>query len=142
MLDPVIPEEYFCTEEEVFDLLSSLDTTKASGPDGISAKMLKFIATSVTSSVTKLFNLSISKCQLPTMWKRSSIVPIPKASDMAAPSNYRPISLLSLLSKLLEKHFYNLIIQHLKSFHNISDSQWGFTEGRSTVTALVKCVAR
>ena len=54
--DAVIPEDYICTEEEVFDLLSSLDTTKASGPDGISARMLKFTATSITSSVTKLFN--------------------------------------------------------------------------------------
>ena len=74
------------------------------------------------------------------MWKQSSIVLIPKTSDMAAPSNYRPMSLLPLLSKLLEKHFHNLITQHLQSLHNISDSQWGFTEGRSTVTALIKCV--
>ena len=133
-------EDNLCTEAEVFDLLSSLDTTKSSGPDGVSAKMLKFTATSITPSVTKLFNLSISKCRVPSMWKKSAIVPIPKAKDTSAPSNYRPISLLPLLSKLLEKHIYGLISQHLQ-FHNFfSDSQWGFTEGRSTVTALIKCV--
>jgi hypothetical protein len=108
-------EELLCTEEEVFDLLSSLDTTKASGPDGLSARMLKSTATSITSSVTKLFNLSISKCRIPKMWKTSVIVPIPKASDVSAPSNYRPISLLPLLSKLLEKHIHYLISQHLQS---------------------------
>ena len=74
------------------------------------------------------------------MWKTSVIVPIPKASDMSAPSNYRPISLLPLLSKLLEKHFHFLISQHLQSRHIFSNSQWGFTEGRSTVAALIKCV--
>lgn len=127
--DPVCPQDYLCTEEEVFDLLLSLDTTKASGPDGLSARMLKFTATSITPSVTKLFNLSISKCQVPKMWKSSAIVPIPKASDVSAPSNYWPISLLPLLSKLLEKHFHVLITQHLQSLHIFSDSQWGFTEG-------------
>ena len=133
-------EEHLCTEEEVFDLLSSLDITKASGPDGLSARMLKSTATSITTSVTKLFNLSISKCRVPMMWKKSAIVPIPKASDVSSPSNYRPISLLPLLSKLLEIHFHSLITQHLRSRLIFSDSQWGFTEGRSTVTALIKCV--
>ena len=74
------------------------------------------------------------------MWKKSVIVPIPKASDASAPSNYPPISLLPLLSKLLEKHFHVRITQHLQSLHIFSDSQWGFTEGRSTVAALIKCV--
>ena len=70
-------------------------------------------------------------------WKKSAIVPIPNASDMSTPSaNYRPISLLLLLSKLLERH---LIIQHLQVHKILSASQWGFLEGRSTVTALIKC---
>lgn len=133
-------EDNLCTEEEVFDLLSSLDTTKSSGPDGVSAKMLKYTATSITPSVTKLFNLSISKCKLPSMWKKSAIVPIPKSKDTSDPSNYRPISLLSLLSKLLEKHIYGLINHHLQSLSFFSNSQWGFSAGRSTVTALIKCV--
>ena len=82
--DAVCPEEYLCTEE-VFDLLSSLDTIKSNGPDGISAKMLKFTATSITPSVTKPFNLSLSHCRLPVMWIRSTIVPIPKAADISDP---------------------------------------------------------
>ena len=72
------------------------------------------------------------------MWKKSAIVPIPKASDVS--SNYRPISLLPLLSKLLETHFHSLITQYLRSRLIFSDSQWGFIDGRSTVTALIKCV--
>ena len=130
---------FLCTEEEVFDLLMSLDVSKSSGPDGISARMLKYTATSITSSVTKLFNQSIVQAQIPTRWKRSVIVPIPKSSDSSAPSNYRPISLLPLLSKLLERHFYEVILHHLLSNEVLTPTQWGFLEGRSTVTALIKC---
>ena len=135
----VSPIEFLCTEEEVFDLLVSLDVSKANGPDGISARMLKFTAASITPSVTKLFNHSISRAQLPTQWKKSAIVAIPKTSDTSTPANYRPISLLPLLSKLLERHFHGLIIQHLQLHQILSDLQWGFLEGRSTVTALIKC---
>ena len=53
------PEELLCTESEVYDLLASLDVSKASGQDGISARMLKHTALSITPSITKLFNLSL-----------------------------------------------------------------------------------
>ena len=77
-LDPTgFPEELLCSEEEAFDLLLSLDTTKSYGPDGISAKMLKGVACSLTLVLTRLFNLSITSCFVPSSWKTSRIVPIP-----------------------------------------------------------------
>ena len=66
----VCPDDLFCTEEEIFDYLSSLDTTKANGPDGISAKMLKESSPAITSSLTKLFNTSIKLGEVPSEWKR------------------------------------------------------------------------
>ena len=54
------------------------------------------------------------------------------------PFNYRPISLLSVLSKLLERHMYSQITSHLETHHPLSTSQWGFQSGRSTVTALLE----
>jgi len=54
------PVDFMCTEEEVYNMVISLDTTKANGRDRISAKMLKETATSITPSLTKLFNISIS----------------------------------------------------------------------------------
>jgi len=53
------------------------------------------------------------------------------------PNNYRPISLLSVLSKLLERHVHKLLADHLSTHHPLSNSQWGFSEGKSTVTALL-----
>ena len=53
------------------------------------------------------------------------------------PANYRPISLLSILSKLLEKHIQNCILKHLDEHSPISDNQWGFTRGIATTGALI-----
>ena len=106
LTDNDCPGHLLCNEDIVLDLLLSLDTSKASGPDGISAKMLKNTATSIYRSVTKIFNQSISTGQVPSGWKSSLVVPVPKTSDhLQNPNNYRPISLLSILSKVLESIF-------------------------------------
>ena len=132
-------DELFCTEDEIFHLLEKLEVNKATGPDGISSRMLKYTAAPITPMITKLFNLSILSGRVPSQWKKANIVPIPKTSDATSPSCYRPISLIPVISKVLERHICNLIIDHLQLRNFISDRQWGFLEGRSTVTALIKC---
>ena len=130
-------EDLLCSVEEVQWFLETLDTTKANGPDGISAWMLKETALSITPSVTKLLNLSIQSGCFPVLWKMSNVVPVPKSNDHSNPSNYRPISLLPILSKLLEHHIHFLISEYLSLFHPISNDQWGFQAGKSTVSALL-----
>ena len=122
------------TDEEVYGMLSSLDVSKASGPDGASAKMTtEFIA----PSVCKLFNISLQTGRVPQGWKQSIIVPVPKTSAACTPDNYKPVSLLSVLSKVLECHMYGIITNHLQTFHPLAESQWGFLPGKSTVTGLL-----
>ena len=99
---------------------------QSSGPDGISATMLKQTAMSIAPGITKLMNLSISTSKFPTAWKTSSVVPVPKGSNHTSVSNYRPTSLLPILSKLLEKHVHGLILNHLNLHHPIALQQWGF----------------
>ena len=77
------PDDIFCTEVEIFNLLNAMETTKASGPDKISGKMLKGTATSLTPNLTELFNLSIRTGKIPQMWKIPSVVPIPKTPKNA-----------------------------------------------------------
>ena len=101
------------------------------------ATMLKHTASSIAPSVTALFNLSIQSVQVPAEWKKSQVVPIPKSSDQASPSSYRPISLLSILSKTLERHMHWVISSHLTDNKILSDAQWGFSSGKGTVTALL-----
>ena len=140
--DPVEQDDstvdLLCSTDEIIHLIQGLDVTKANGPDGISARMLKATASSIAPSLTKLFNLSISRGHFPTPWKGARVVPIPKSSSAkCSPSGYRPISLLSVLSKLLEKHFFSLITEHLDEHHPLSPAQWGFQKGKSIITALL-----
>ena len=134
---PRCPGEILCTESEVCDLLASLDVSKSSGDDGISARMLKSTACSIAPSLAKLFNLSLQLNTIPSAWKKAIVVPVPKNTGLTDPANYRPISLLPIVSKLLERHVYGIIMDYLRLHHPLATTQWGFLDGRSTVTALL-----
>ena len=134
------PDDFLCSIEEMQHLLETLDVSKSSGPDGISARMLKPVAQSIAPSVTRLVNQSIQSGCFPVFWKVSNIVPIPKSGDNTNPRNYRPISLLSILSKLLERHVQHLLLSHIMEKSLISNSQWGFLQGRSTTSALLTVI--
>ena len=94
---------------------------------------LKETVSSITPMITAIFNMSLSTGTCPDSWKSSLIVPIPKSGDSSNPGNYRPISLLPIVSKLLEKHICDLLCEHL----DISDQQWGFQACKSTTNAIL-----
>ena len=100
-------------------------------------QMLKGSALSIAPSLTKLFNISIRPGHFPESWKTSSVVPVPKSTGLSKVTNYRPISLLSIVSKILERHFHQYITNHLNEYHPLSNKQWGFQSGKSTATALL-----
>ena len=95
------PDHLLCTEEQVFNLIAALDCSKATGTDAISARMLKSTVFSIVPSLTNLFNSSIRTGMFPQSWKCARVVPIPKKGDLSNPANYRPISVLPILSKSL-----------------------------------------
>ena len=131
------PVELLCTEDQVYDLIMQLDNQKSSGTDNVSAKMLKATVNTTVSTITKLFNMSIRTGTFPSCWKTARVVPIPKKGCRTNPANYRPISILPILSKVLERILHNLIFKHLCSMSPISTRQFGFLPGRSTVSALL-----
>lgn len=114
------PTELLISEETVLELLLAVDSSKATGPDLISGIMLKRTAHAITPIVTCLFNMSIRNCTFPDCWKTSLVSPIPKSGNLSNPANYRPISLLSVISKIFERHIFNIIdeIVHISGvFH-------------------------
>lgn len=127
------PTNLLCTEDDVLNIILSLDSNKASGLDGISVKMLKETALTVSPILTAIFNHSISTGTVPDCWKTSLITPIPKQGDPSDPHNYRPISLLPVVSKVLERVIFDKLCDQL----SISDRQWGFLPGRSTTGAIL-----
>ena len=86
---------------------------------------------------TRQFHSVEFRWQMMISGKFAWIVLIPKKGDLSLPENYCPISILSLLSKLLERHVYQIISNHLLIHHPISDRQWGYSHGKSTTTALL-----
>ena len=126
-----------CSEEEVGRLLCSLKTKTSTGPDGISSHMLRNTAHSISTSLCNLFNRSLSSGCFPAEWKCSNVTPVFKAGDKSLVSNYRPISLLSIPSKILERIVHRRLLQHLISNSILSPWQFGFRPHSSTQEALL-----
>ena len=120
-----VPPEYHTNVENIESFISTLCSNVSCGPDLITAKMLKLLAHQIAPSLCQIFSQSLSEGKLPTEWKHA-VTPIPKDGNKSLVSSYRPISLLSLPSKLLEWHVYNLLLDHLNSHNILSDSQFGF----------------
>ena len=89
--------------DEVMERLSELDTTKACGPDKIPARLLKECSEQIAPSLCSLFNHSLSIGQIPREWKSADVTPIHKKDSKEDAKNYRPISLLPIVSKVLER---------------------------------------
>ena len=124
-------------ESEVLDILKSLDTSKATGPDGISSKMLKECAHSIAPSLTILFRKSFNQSIIPSTWKEANVLPLHKKGNKSLFANYRPISLLSIVSKVYEKVIFKHVFNYLRDNNLISVHQSGFTPGDSTVNQLL-----
>lgn len=126
----------YIEEFKVFSALSNLDSNKATGPDNIGPKILKQCATSITQPIHyNNFNLTLSYGMIPKEWKIHQIVPVFKSGDKSLVQNYRPISLLCNISKILEHIINNKIILFVSS--SISHCQFGFLHGRSTIQQLL-----
>ena len=91
------------TPDEVEDNLKSLQLGKASGPDNINNRILKELAEPLSKPLSDLYNYSLSKCDFPSKWKEANVSPLFKKDDPSIISNYRPISLLSTIGKVMEK---------------------------------------
>ncbi|CAB3388510.1 Hypothetical predicted protein [Cloeon dipterum] len=115
-----------------------LDAKSATGPDDVPAVLLKRCAKTLCPSLAHIFNLSLRACDLPTDWKCAAVTPIPKDGEKSDLRNNRPISVTSLVGKLLEKHVRNQLAGFLDTNKALPDNQHGFRERRSCTTMLLR----
>ena len=125
---------------EVYNALLQLKQTGTRGLDDLDGKIIKMSAHVITETVTYIYNLCIDKNYFPKAFKQAKVIPIYKSGDNKDPSNYRPISILSLLSKPLEKHINKHLLSYLKTNELIHPNQSGFREHHSCHTALTTLV--
>ena len=118
-------------------LLSQLEPNKAPGPDGIPPWFLKLGAKQLASPLQDLFQCSINTGEVPQDWKEANIAPIYKKGSRTCAANYRPISLTSVVCKILEHIVHSHVMKHLENHHILSDFQHGFRAKKSTETQLI-----
>lgn len=125
-------------EFEIIKIINSLKTHSASGFDNVSNSLIKQAQHIFASPLTHLFNLSLSTGTVPDCLKIANITPVFKAGDPYDVTNYRPISLLTSFSKILEKIVNSRLLSFLENNNLLAENQFGFRTGRSTEDAVVR----
>ena len=124
------------TTHEILTLIQNLRNKTSSGYDNINNLLLKQLAAHIAVPLEIIFNKSIEEGKFPESMKKADIVPLYKNKDKQECSNYRPISLLITLSKLLEKIVYRRVYQFLEKSEQIFPSQYGFRTSHSCENAV------
>ena len=127
-----------CDPEEVECLISSLEITKASGPYSIPVNVLHMLKNDISIPLSKIFNLSLRTGTHPDCLKLAMVIPIHKKGSKLEVGNYRPISLLSNINKLLEKIVHERTYNFLEKFNCLYKYQYGFRKSHSTNHALIE----
>ena len=125
-----------CSENEIESIISSLDQHKSSGPHSIPTHILHLLKNQISIPLNKIFNLSFSTGKHPDILKISKTIPIYKKGSRLLVCNYRPISLLSNLNKILEKLVHARVYKFLEDTQCIYLLQFGFRKKHSTNHAL------
>jgi hypothetical protein len=124
------------TETEVIDIIKSLKNKNSSGYDGISNNILKYCVNDISKPLTFIFNLSLVTGVFPDRFKFAIVQPIHKKGDKAKLTNYRPISLLTSCSKILETIMFNRLSQHIQTNRILAPEQFGFRKGSHIEKAI------
>ena len=133
-----IIHEIHIIENEIINVIQILDPNKATGPHKISHKMLKISPEEIAKPLLIIFNKSLQQRKYPSNWKSAHAIAIFKKGDTSLPSNYRPISLISCVGKLMERIVYKHVYNHLVNNNLIYKYQSGFLPQHSTVHQLLE----
>ena len=118
-------------------VIISMSSTSACGLDGICVRMLKLCLPVISPVLLHIVNSCLTRCDIPDEWKHSLVNPIHKSGDPSNPANFRPISIIPVISKVIERVVQRQLYNYLTTNHLLSDTQHGFRTRHSTETALV-----
>ena len=131
------------TVKTVTSIISGMDPSKATGPDGIPVILFQKCSPELSPVLAKLYRKCFTESCFPSTWKLPTVIPVFKNSgERSDPRNYRPISLLPVISKIFESVINLSLVKHIESLGLFSDSQYGFRSGRSTADVLTVITER
>lgn len=125
------------TEENILEHIRGLNINKAHGCDDITSRMLKMCDKSVTKPLFIIYKNCIMQGYFPKAWKMANVTPIHKKNNKNVITNYRPVSLLPICGKILEKLIFDNLYKHIYANNLISDRQSGYKQGDSTIKQLL-----
>ena len=128
------------TENETMKAINRLENKSSSGHDGISNKLLKLVKNELKKPLTLIINQMITTGIFPESFKISKIIPLYKKGDHSLLTNYRPISLLSTISKVFERIIYDRMYEYLNENNLLAKEQYGFRKNHSTEYAAISLV--
>ena len=137
------PNSMFCEPvqiDELIQLISNLNNNKGAGPDNIGPRLLKEMTPAIIQPFLYIINLSLSTGVLPDKLKLAKVIPIYKKGDHSLPQNYRPISILSIFHKIIEKIMAKRLKDYLTANSILYNYQFGFRQNYSTILALIDVV--
>ena len=122
--------------EDTLKLIRALKNSSATGVDYIDTRTIKLGAEVLAPAIQHIINLSISSSTFPTVWKWHKVVPLLKSTDCdrILPKSYRPVALLPVLSKLLEKAVFNQLVEYLEDNDLVHPNLHGSRASHSTAT--------
>ena len=123
--------------QDIKDVLKNLNVSKSCGPDLISPRLLKEGADILARPLCILFNRSLEESYFPTSWKFGNVTPIYKKDDRSLPSNYRPITLLNQIGKVMERCVHKRLYTYVTVNRILTPLQSGFVQGDSTTYQLL-----
>ena len=144
-LDPKQPNSMFLqptNKSEIDKIIKSLDSNKSSDIYGMSPKLLKILSPAISETLSNIFNESFALGVLPDHMKLAMITPIFKGGSKLDVSNYRPVSVLPIISKVLEKLMLTRLTKYLDKSKIIYEHQFGFQENRSATLAVLDLSTR
>jgi hypothetical protein len=125
------------SQADFINIVNKMEPKNSADINGMSTKMIKDVKFEIATPLVHIFNLSLNDGIFPENLKCSRTVPIFKAGSPLLCDNYRPISLLSVISKVLEKYVANKLTSHLTDNNLLYEHQYGFQKGKSTVHNLL-----
>ena len=132
--------EIIITEEDVNRELRKLKPGKSTGPDGLSNELLKLTSRSIAPSLTELYNRVLRSGVYPKLWKKANVTPVHKKNTKQDKKNYRPISLLCTVGKVLERLIFNQIYGFLEQHNLLTWRNSGYKRKDSTINRLIRIV--
>ena len=129
-----------CTDDEIITVTKNLNNSKGIGLDGYSVRVVKHVINDIANPLSKIFNQSFSTGSFPSELKHARVTPIFKSDNVLLVSNYRPVSVLPVFSKILEKLMHNRIMTFINKHKILCQNQYGFREEHSTSTAVLDMI--